>query len=224
MSLVLIQFALFFLTVAKVMTDDQRVSVCKTSLNQIYTMLRDSPQNWRAYIKLARTIITHLDSTSFMQEASRTQEQVWMIAGLQRLAFMDPDSGGVPDIAAWVSRQWLVIHQREPSNLAALRGMGQMWLARAQPTLARIHQVEGASSSSGSQRSQLSTTSLNDAASAAEAERRSGTSDYVEARGYLQPATENLERAIATATSQRVVSGDLLATVNAEQVSNLRHC
>ncbi|KAK4498893.1 hypothetical protein PRZ48_009403 [Zasmidium cellare] len=199
------------------MNEEQRITVCKTSLNQIYAMLRSSPQDWRNYINLARTIITHLDSTTFMQQGNRTQEQVWMIAGLQRLAFAEPDSGGVNDIAAWCSRQWLVIYQREPHNLAALRGIGQVWLARAQPVLARIHRNDGGSSSSGgSARSQRSALGSRDddrsPTQTADAERRAGTSDYVEARGYLQPATEYLERAVAVATAQRSLSGDLLAT------------
>ncbi|KXT10518.1 hypothetical protein AC579_2359 [Pseudocercospora musae] len=206
----LTQMLLVFLTVAKVMNEEQRINVCKTSLNQIYTMLRTSPQDWRNYLTLARTIITHLDTTTFMQKPERTSEQVWIIAAMQRLAFMDADSGGVVDIASWCSRQWLVINQREPTNLAALRGIGQVWLSRAQPTLAKIHRAEGHSSSSTT--SQLSIRSNNDPTSAAEAERRAGSSDYVEARGFLQPATEYLERAIAAATSQQNVSGDLLAT------------
>lgn len=219
MNYLLVQIVLFFLTVAKVMNEEQRIAVCKTSLNQIYAMLRSSPQDWRNYLNLARTIITHLNSTTFMQQGNRTQEQVWMIAGLQRLAFAEPDSGGVNDIAAWCSRQWLVIYQREPNNLAALRGIGQVWLARAQPVLARIHRIDGSSSSSGgSARSQRSLPGSREGNTSptqtAEAERRAGTSDYVEARGFLQPATEYLERAVAVATAQRAVSGDLLATVS----------
>lgn len=81
-----------------------------------------------------------------------------------------------------------------------------MWLSRAQPALARIHISQGNSSSgaSGSPRSE----------SATEAERRVGTADYVEARGLLQPATEYLERAVAAASNQDVMSGDLLAKVS----------
>jgi hypothetical protein len=188
-------------------------------------MLRSSPQNWRNYITLARSVIAHLDATTFMQQPSRASEQAWMIAGLQRLASAEPESGGVPDIAAWCSRQWLVIFQRDPQNIAALRGIGQSWLTRAQPTLARIHRADGSSSSSNgsSQRSgsQLSasrmTSSEEDrqsAAATAEAERRAGTQDYVEAQGLLQPATEYLERAVTAATAQSALSGDLLATVS----------
>lgn len=186
-------------------------------------MLRSSPQNWRNYVTLARSVIAHLDATTFMQRPSRTSEQTWMIAGLQRLASIDTEGGGVPDIQAWCSRQWLLIIQRDPQNIAALRGIGQAWLSRAQPVLARIHRADGSSSSSNgsSQRSARATSSSEEerqsAAATAEAERRAGTQDYVEAQGLLQPATEYLERAVAAATEQRALSGDLLVTVSPPQ-------
>ena len=183
-------------------------------------MLRTSPQNWRNYITLARSVIAHLDATTFMQQPERATEQAWMIAGLQRLASVDAEGGGVIDVAAWCSQQWLVIFQRDNQNIAALRGIGQSWYARAQPVLARIHRADGSSSSSNgsSQRSGTRMTSSEEerqsAAATAEAERRAGTQDYVEARGLLQPTTEYLERAVAAATAQRALSGDLLATVS----------
>ena len=187
------------------MSEEQRVSACKTATNQIYTMLRSSPQHWRNFLGLARTIIAQLDSTAFMQETTRTAEQVPLITALQILAFKDVDNGAIVDIASWCSRQWLVLLQRDSQNLAALRGLGQMWLSRAQPALARIHASQGCSSSgtSGSPHSE----------SAMEAERRVGTADYVEARGLLQPATEYLERAVTAASNQEIASGDLLAKV-----------
>ena len=218
----LFQIFLFFLTVVKVMNEEQRIGVCKTGLNQIYTMLRTAPQNWRNYVNLARSVIAHLDATTFMQQASRTAEQAWMVAGLQSLAFADAEGGGIPDVASWCSRQWLMIFQRDPQSIAALRGIGQSWLSRAQPVLTRIHRLDGSGSSSGgsSQRSAKSHSGnggeeeRQSAAANAEAERRAGTQDYVEARGFLQPATEYLQRAVAAATAQRALSGDLLATVS----------
>lgn len=187
------------------MSEEQRIGACKAATNQISNMLRCSPQQWRNFLGVARTIIAQLDSTNFMQEPTRTAEQVPVIAALQILAFKDVDNGAVVDIASWCSRQWLALLQRDARNLAALRGLGQMWLSRAQPALARIHASQGSSSSgaSGSPRSE----------SATEAERRVGTADYVEARGLLQPATEYLERAVTAASNQDVMSGDLLAKV-----------
>ena len=188
------------------MSEEQRIGACKTATSQIYNMLRTSPQQWRNFLGLARTIIAQLDSTTFMQEPTRTSEQVTIVAGLQILAFKDVDNGSVLDIASWCSRQWLVVVQRDPQNVSALRGLGQMWLSRAQPALARIHASQGRSSSGGGNSSRSE--------SAAEAERRVGTADYVEARGFLQPATEYLERAVAAASNQDAISGDLLVKVS----------
>lgn len=143
-----------------------------------------------------------------MQQTANTGDQVYMLVALQTLALKDVDNGIITDIAAWCSRQWLVIVQREPQNLAALRGLGQMWLSRAQPSLARIHNSQGSSSS---QRQGRTTSGAKESAS--EAERRVGTADYVEARGFLQPATEYLERAVAAALAQNALSGDLAAKV-----------
>lgn len=210
------------------MNEEQRINVCKTSVAQIYTVLRSFPQQWLSYLTLARSVIAHLDTTTFMRQTSRTTEQAWIIAALQRLAFADPDNGEVHDISAWCARQWQIILQTEAQNVAALRGIGEAWLSRAQPALSRIHRVDGSSSSGGS--SQLSAPPLNsvederqNSAACFEAERRSGTADYVEARGYLQPAVEYLERAVAAASAQQVISGDLLAKVRRSEACTPRH-
>lgn len=228
MPVILYSVILTLLTIAKVMSDEQRINICKTGLNQIYAVLRTTPQNYRSYLTLARSVITHIDSTSFMQQSTRTPEQAWMVAGLQRLAALDNGNGATADITSWCARQWTVLYQRDSHNVAALRGIGQAWLARAQPVLTRIHRVDGSSSSSNdsSQPSFRSLTASEEerqsAESLQEAERRAGTQDYVEARGYLQPATEYLDRAMAAASEQRVLSGDLLATVSHTVLHELR--
>ncbi|KAK3675683.1 hypothetical protein LTR78_004324 [Recurvomyces mirabilis] len=181
-------------------------------------MLRTSPQDWRNFLAIARSVIAHIDNTTVMRRRDRTTEQTWLVGGLQRLALVDSGSGEVVDISDWCSRQWMSILQIEPQNVEALRGLGRAWLARAQPALTRIHRLDGASSSSegSSQWSAPSMTTSDDerqsAAAKAEAERRSGTADYVEARGSLQPAIDYLERALAAATAQRSLSGEMLAT------------
>lgn len=193
--------------------------MCKTSINRIITMLCSSPQDWRGYLTLARSVMGHIDTMAFMRQPSRTSEQSWMIAGLQRLAYADIDHGEVRDIADWCMRQWTMIYQRDTQNIAALRGIGQAWFSRAQPALTRIHRLDGSSSSSGGSASWSlpSITSSEDegqnTAAVAEAKRRADTADCVEARGFLQPAVEYFERAVAAAPAQQALSGDLLATV-----------
>ncbi|GAB7364423.1 hypothetical protein MBLNU230_g4964t1 [Neophaeotheca triangularis] len=200
------------------MNEEQRITVCKTSTSRITTMLSTSPQDYHSYLPLARQITAHLDATTFMSQTTRTAEQTWIIASLQRLAFIDADNGGVLDIAAWCSRQWLLIVQRDALNVGALKGLGQIWLARAQPALARIQQGENDASGDGSVGSNASTGGKKEskekraAEARQEAERRAGSADYVEARGMVQPASEYLERAVRTAGAQKALSGDLLVT------------
>lgn len=102
-------------------------------------------------------------------------------------------------------------------------GLGQAWLLRAQNTLARIHRLEGSSSSGtssgrpASSAGRISLASSDEereaARQAVEADQRAGTADYVEARGILLPATEYLRRAVETAERTNQVSGDLLSMV-----------
>jgi len=204
------------------MNEDEKIAACRNGLNQIYEVLRTSPLRSRNHIELGRSIIALLDSTTFMTRCSAAREQVRIINALQQLAYVDADNDVVADIAAWCSRQWLSVLERDPQNVAALRGVGQCWLSRAQGSLARIHRRDGSSSSSGgsSQQSVLSlspeTRDRLSVSSREEAEARAGTQDYVEARQFLQPATEYLDRAIGAAVAQDVLTGDLLALVRIE--------
>lgn len=204
------------------LTEEQRLTLCRAAINQIYVMLRDNPRSWRNYLTLARSIISHLDSTTFMQSTARGTEQAWMLTAIQKIAFADADNGSITDLDTWTARHWLAMLQRDARNIVALRGMGWAWLQRAQPALSRIHRLDGASSSSGgSAASQALTSSVLNGdeeriveLANAEAERRAGTADYVEARGFLQPSTEYFARAVAVALSADIRSGELLATVS----------
>ncbi len=100
-------------------------------------------------------------------------------------------------------------------------GVGNWWLLKAQPYLARIHAVDGSSSGSEGSRhrnsgevglkSEEDTRRVEQAQR--EAEARLGTAEYVEARGVLQPATEYSHRAIQEAIAQDSLKGPLLIMV-----------
>lgn len=101
-------------------------------------------------------------------------------------------------------------------------GLGHAWMYRAQAILARIHRDEG-SSSSGTSGSRPGTgqniqyTASDDAQDAAraiaDADFRTSTADYVEARGILLPSTEYFSRAISIADQRSQISGNLLSSV-----------
>ena len=102
--------------------------------------------------------------------------------------------------------------------------IGQAWLWKAQPTLARIHEREARSpSSSGSGRRSGSdyrnSNGEYDSEPAqieadTEADARVGSPEYIEARTILQPATEYLDRAVTAMNQQRIQDGSLLTLVS----------
>ncbi|OQO00517.1 hypothetical protein B0A48_13867 [Cryoendolithus antarcticus] len=207
------------------LTTEQRVALCKAAVVRIRTMLRESPGDWRDYVNLAHMVTQHLETIPLAQ-VGPLNEQTWMIASLQQLALLSMSDSTLAGVAMWCSRAWLGILVREQENLAALHGVGRLWLARAQPALTRVHRIDGSNSSSGSSSrpSVVSFTSSEDERQSLqatrEAEARVGMPDYIEARGFLQPATEYLERAVASARSQNLLSGDLLS-VTAESYMSL---
>jgi len=104
-------------------------------------------------------------------------------------------------------------------------GVGSWWLSRAQPSLARIHAVDGSSSGSEGSRKYSGENggrAPNEEQAQSEADARLGTADYVEARGILQPATDFLRRAVDEASSQSSLTGHLLVMVR-QGPGNNRH-
>jgi hypothetical protein len=120
-----------------------------------------------------------------------------------------------------LSKVSLHVCHAHPAGLLNSAGVGNWWLLRAQPCLARIHAVEGSSSGSEGSRhrnsSEAGPQSDQDTRRAEQAQReaeaRLGTADYVEARGILQPATEYLHRAVQEATAQDSLTAQLLIMV-----------
>lgn len=86
-------------------------------------------------------------------------------------------------------------------------GLGHAWLLRSQETLARIYREEGSPSSSGS------STSNTRRAQGRQDDIRIASPDYVQARDLLRPSLESFDRAIQVASSQSILTGQLLALV-----------
>jgi hypothetical protein len=103
-----------------------RIESIKTDLSQTYDMLHNYPDAWEQHLPFARGVISVLDEMGFMNDRSRHQEQAWIIECLQRLAYQQPDEGGVRDIAQWCQRQWLKILEGDSENIDALRGERQL--------------------------------------------------------------------------------------------------
>ncbi|KAH7060521.1 hypothetical protein B0J12DRAFT_336660 [Macrophomina phaseolina] len=174
---------------------DSRLDSCKSAVAQIEAVLQSHPHAWRNYLPSARSIVAAVNSTPSIG----TDDMTWIVTVLQDLGFADADSGGVTDISNWCQSQWLAILESRPNSSAALSGLGQYWLYRAQPSLAKIHAEERDSSGSsrGSSGEQASETRLH-------------TAHYVEARGLLSPAADYFARAVQAAYAEASVTGDLL--------------
>lgn len=206
----------------------QRMSVCRDGIARIERMLQESPGNWQEYLNYARSIIASLDQVNSIPPSIARSEQAWAVTTLQKLAFQDADTGGVPWLSDWCQRQWLRMIEWDQSDVDSLRGLGHYWLLKAQKQLAAIHREDGSTSSGTSSArtgdgramdglglgTSHSYSQCDDDAAAAraavEAELRLHTPNYVEARALLVPATDLLKAAVGSAEERGVVSGDLL--------------
>lgn len=178
-----------------------------------------------------RRIIASIDSMPTVLEPQIEQKQLDLIEAVQRLAYYDPDSGGVKDIAEWCMQKWLSILQRDPEHWQVLKGntslpleissvpvsthsgpragLGHAWLLKSQVSLAKIHTKEESvpptmdwpRPHSRDRHVMDDDNVLNGA-------------DYVEARGTLLPSTEYFARAVRAAEKKNELTGDLLVLVS----------
>lgn len=101
---------------------EERLTICRTNVARIYSMLQTQPEECRAYVDSARSVMAEVDTIPFMAEPDKSEEQIWVIEGLQKLAFLEPESGGFSDIAEWCLRQWLNVLQNNPHSVGVLKG------------------------------------------------------------------------------------------------------
>lgn len=97
-----------------------RLSIARADLRRICDLLDQSSANFEQYASAARSIIRELARSEMLHAPLSHQEQAWFISKLQQVAYHDPDSGGVQDIAEWCVGQWLRILQNDSENLDAL--------------------------------------------------------------------------------------------------------
>jgi hypothetical protein len=213
-------------------SDSQRLATILRELGRLTIDTGQGTNHFDEQIAVARSIIRFLDQTSLLERAASLNDQVYIASRLQRLAYYEPDSGGIRDIAQWCLSQWLRMLQRYSESVEVLQGLfqcffqswtypdvdiglGQAWLSRSQMSLARIH-LDEAGSSGGFGRASSGSFDLSPGGtySAGGAEDRRHTADYVEARGTLIPATEYLTRAVNLAEREGSLRGELLALVS----------
>lgn len=104
--------------------EEQRVSGIIGSLRTLRSQAASTQAEIDARLESARSIITSLNATPFMTWTERYDDQIFVIAELQNLAYHEADGGGVQDIAQWCIRQYLqIINQSRDDPVEALSGM-----------------------------------------------------------------------------------------------------
>jgi hypothetical protein len=145
-----------------------------------------------------------------------------LIQLLQDLAYVEPDNGDV-EISRWCEGQWAQTLACHPHDMNTMQGLGQLWLFKAQPSLARIYERER--SPSPEDRVQAYHLGLaRPLADPSEAEHtaRINSSDYIEARALLHPAIEHLDKAVAEAELRGVTNGKLMECVRMGPPDSIR--
>ena len=102
-------------------TDSQSLAIIVRELRRFNPDTEPSADQLDQQITLARSIIRFLDQTSLLQRTD-AQDQVLIVSLLQDLAYHDPDSGAIFDIAQWCGRHWLSLLQQYPEDVGVLQG------------------------------------------------------------------------------------------------------
>lgn len=211
---------------------DPQTMMIVSRATQIADALDEDPDNWRSHLVWIRTV-TKGAMGSLRNRGMDLYSQILVIQTFQRVAYMEPDTGGLVDISTWCLNNALELLQDHPEDVELLACewgthvcstqwltytlvIGKNWLYRAQPALSRIHEADQESpSSSGSIGAALSSSQEQRKAKLACEDERLSSRDYVDARGTLYAAGEKFEKALSIARSKPVppLTPDLLTTV-----------
>ena len=104
----------------KLMDDVSRLEVILSSQDVVPPK---GSNGWNDAVENAKAVIELLDSAPRARNSLGVPRWVNLVGLLQKLAFVDPDGGAEPDIAAWCERQWADVLKDHPHNVAALQGM-----------------------------------------------------------------------------------------------------
>lgn len=105
------------------------------------------------------------------------------------------------------------MHARLWTQTDRKAGIGQYWLSKAQPYLARLPDNSSSSGGGSSQNPGEEYQQQQAKGNTTDEDARLNTADYVEARAVLIPAVDYFARAVSAAYSQSALTGELLATV-----------
>ena len=81
-----------------------------------------NPQEIDSNINRARQILQFADTIPIAQQPNRFREEFHLVSSLQGVAYHDPDSGSVRDIAEWCVQRWLRLLQHYPDSWEIFQG------------------------------------------------------------------------------------------------------
>lgn len=102
--------------------EDYNRDECLQIINQINDMLDNNPSEYMSYVESARRLMNTCDTLHFFDDNTRLDAQMRAVETLQRLAFVDIDSGPVSGIADWCLQRWLRMLQNNPDAVDILKG------------------------------------------------------------------------------------------------------
>jgi hypothetical protein len=102
--------------------DSQRLATVIRELQRFGPDLGSSRNQLDQQTTLARSIIRFLDETLLLQRAAPLSDQVFIVSRLQDLAYHEPDSGAIADIANWCVIQWLRLLQQHAEDVGVMQG------------------------------------------------------------------------------------------------------
>ncbi|KAI5798877.1 hypothetical protein EDC01DRAFT_649601 [Geopyxis carbonaria] len=176
---------------------EQFVAKAKSGLENVRRAINASPGHWISHLSAVRTCVSYVDQSGIMHYPHRIEERMWIIKEVQSFACTEPENNGIPELSAWCERELNQALHEDPNNFAALAVLGEIWLAKAQPALDRIHRQEAAlHPHEDDERAHDS---------------RTRTSDYREAQQLLHRAVTYLAQAVSQSHTQGRLSGSLLA-------------
>ena len=108
----------------------ERISRLEVLLSNQEDLPRGGSQEFNETAEKAKAIIKELETVPTARRSLGVPRWVNLIGLLQRLAFVDPDTGSEPDITNWCERQWAEVLRDHPHNVPALQGQSERQLSR----------------------------------------------------------------------------------------------
>jgi hypothetical protein len=114
--------------------EDTTIGECLQAIDQIHNMLDSSPNEYMAHVESARRAMNTLDSLHFFDDPEQLEAQMRVIETIQRLAFVDIDTGPVNGLADWCLQKWLCLLQLYPEAVDILKGQCSCSSPRPKPS------------------------------------------------------------------------------------------